>query len=205
MDATGNGKSKATICEDAPLSDAECRLGWAALMAFEHEGSSYQPSASALAHTWTSINAAALAEGLKLDSQFLTDDITRAVTEEGHPPGLAQAILQCLAKDGHEGDGTWSCLDRAKTVEFTGETLLHAKQSNDFLVADFIDTWEDKLPEAWRKDAQLSVIEGAHELPTSTTIRALSTGNTMTRTVSAVASKPCARKWHEKFGKTRKK
>jgi sister chromatid cohesion protein DCC1 len=205
VDATANGKSKAAVCQDIPLSDGECKLGWDALMAFEHEDSSYQPSANALAQIWRSINAAALAEGVKLDSQFLTDDITRAVAEEGHPRGLAQAVIGFLAKDGQESDGRWSCLDRAKTVEFTGKTLLKAKQGSDFLIPDFMDTWEDKLPEAWRKDAQLSLIEGAYELPTSTTIRSTSPGGTMIGTTPAVVSKPSARKWHEKFGKTRKK
>jgi sister chromatid cohesion protein DCC1 len=204
VDATANGQSKAAVCQDIPLSDGECKLGWDALMAFEHEDSSYQPSANALAQIWRSINAAALAEGVKLDSQFLTDDVTRAVAEEGHSPGLAHAVLRFLAKDGQESDGPWSCLDRAKTVEFTGKTLLKAKQGGDFLIADFMDTWEDKLPETWRKDAQLSLIEEAYELPTSTTIRSSSTGGTMIGTIPAVASKPSARKWHEKFGKTRK-
>jgi sister chromatid cohesion protein DCC1 len=204
VDATGNNMSKAVICEDVPLSEGQCNAGWNALIAFEHENSSYQPSANALAQVWRSINAAALAEGVKLDSQFLTDDITRAVAEEDHPPGLVNAILTFLAKDGDADDSPWSCLDRAKTVAFAGKTLLEAKQGSDFLVPDFTDTWEDKLPEAWRKDVQLSAIDRLYELPSPTTIRATSkAGNAANAT--AVANKPSARKWHERFGKTRKK
>lgn len=207
VDATGNGKSKAAIFNDIPLSDGQCQSGWDDSIAFEHEGSSYQPSANALAQVWKSINAAALAEGIKLDSQFLTDDITRAVAEEGHPPELVEAILRRLANEGQESVGPWSCLDRSKTVAFTGQTLLEAKQNNDFLIIDFTENWEDQLPDAWRKDARLSAIEGSYEFPTETTIRAKHNGaaSSIRGSAPAVATKPSARKWHEKFGKTRKK
>ncbi|KAH3904427.1 hypothetical protein HBI56_170830 [Parastagonospora nodorum] len=203
VDATANKKSKAAMYEHLPLSDGQCNAGWDALVAFEHEDSSYQPSANALAQVWRSINAAALVEGVKLDNQFLTDDITRAVSEEGYPSGLVRAMLRHLAKDQQADDGPWSCLDRAKTVAFAGRTLLQAKQGSDFLISDFTDMWEDKLPEAWRKDAQLSAIEGAYEL-TATTIRATGTAANAANG-SALADKPSARKWHERLGKTRTK
>jgi sister chromatid cohesion protein DCC1 len=205
VDATGNGRSKAATFDDIPLSDAQCQSGWTEAIAFEHEDGSYQPSVNALAQVWRSINAATLAEGVKLDSQFLTDDITRAVAEEGHPPGLVEAILRHLAKDGQEPDGPWSCLGRTKTLAFTGRILLESKQGSNFLIADFIDTWADKLPEAWGKDAQLSAIEGIYELPTETTIRAKTGGaNTGMAGTPAAADRSSARKWHEKFGRTRK-
>lgn len=207
VDAIGNGKSKATMFDDIPLSQGQCQLGWEDLNAFEHEGSSYQPTANVLAQVWSSINAAALAEGIKLDSQFLMADITKSVTEEGHPSDLVEALLRRLANVEQDLAGPWSCLDRVKTVAFAGKILLDAKQGNDYLIADFTDTWEDKLPEAWRKHAHLSAIEGAYEFPTKTTIRAKSTASSSTNVNSeaAAAAKPTARKWHEKFGKTRKK
>jgi sister chromatid cohesion protein DCC1 len=203
VDATGNGRSKAAIFEDIPLSDTQCQSGWNEVLAFEHDDGSFQPSVNALAQVWRSINAATLAEGVKLDSQFLTDDITRAVAEEGHPLGLVEAILRHLAEDGKEPDGPWSCLGRTKTLVFTGRIILESRQGSDFLIADFIDTWADKLPEAWGRDAQLSVIEGIYKLPTATTIRA-KTGSVSTGMAPVVAEKSSARKWHEKFGKTRK-
>jgi sister chromatid cohesion protein DCC1 len=206
VDATGNGKSKAAIFDDIPLSDAQCQAAWHDMMAFEHQEDTHQPSARALAHTWKAIIAATLAEGIKLDSQFLTDDITRIVIEEGHAPGLVTAILRHLGKEGQQNDGPWSCLDRTRTVAFAGKTLLDAKQGGNFLISDFTELWEDRLPEAWRKDAQLNAIEGAYELPTETTVRAknLGGGTAIAGNATAIASKPSARKWHEKFGKTRK-
>lgn len=206
VDATSNGRGKLSIFQDLPVSDGECQTGWNQIMAFELDNSCYQPSANALSQVWRSINAAALAEAVKLDSQFLTHDITRIVAEEGHPSGLVEAILARLSKDNSDAGGAWTSLDRTKTVAFAGTTLLEAKHGGDFLIADFTDTWEDLLPEAWRKDAQLSAIEGWYEFPSETTIRTKGNATTATTSDSAAAStKPSARKWHEKFGKTRQK
>ncbi|KAF1846619.1 uncharacterized protein K460DRAFT_283197 [Cucurbitaria berberidis CBS 394.84] len=206
VEATGNGRPKASIFDDVPMSSGECQSAWLELMAFEFEESSYQPSTNALSQVWRSINAAALAEGVKLDSQFLTHDITGAVAEEGHPPGLVEAVLAHLSTEDSDSNGPWSCLDRAKTVIFAGKTLLEAKRGNDFLIADFTDTWEDRLPEAWRKDAQLSAIEGVYEFPSETTISVKGKVAASTKGNSTAAPmKPSARKWHEKFGKTRNK
>ncbi|CAO2654880.1 Nn.00g116130.m01.CDS01 [Neocucurbitaria sp. VM-36] len=206
VDATGNGRNKASVFDDVPLSEGECQTAWLELMAFELEENSYQPSANTLSQIWRSINAAALAEGVKLDSQFLTGDVTRAVAEEGHPPGLVEAIIARLSKDDSDSNGAWSSLDRAKTVMFAGKTLLEAKRGNDFLIADFTDTWEDLLPESWRKDAQFTAIEGVYEFPSETTIRAKGKAAATANGENTAASmKPSARKWHEKFGKTRKK
>jgi hypothetical protein len=208
VDATGNGQSKDGIFDNLPLSHAQCQAGWNELMAFELDGDSYRPSVNALSHVWRSINAAALAEGVKLDSQFLTEDIATAAGEEGHPPNFVKAVLRHLSSDEQVAEGPWSCLDRAKTVAFVGKTLLEAKQGSgsDFLIADFTDTWEDRLPEAWRKDAKLSAIEGSYEFPSDTTIRAKSKDAVVANVQDAnAATKPAARKWHEKFAKTRKK
>ncbi|KAJ4379644.1 hypothetical protein N0V86_004826 [Didymella sp. IMI 355093] len=207
VDATGNGKTKGHIFENLPLSDAQCQTGWNELMAFELDGDTYRPSVNALAQVWKSINAAALAEGIKLDSQFLTGDIARAAADDGHPPNFTKAVLRYLSNDEQDASGPWSCLDRARTVTFIGKTLLEAKQgSSDFLIADFTDTWEDRLPEAWRKDAKLTAIEGSYEFPSDTTIRAKSKDAAVANVQDAAAvTKPSARKWHEKFAKTRKK
>jgi sister chromatid cohesion protein DCC1 len=207
VDAAGNSKTKDDIIEHVPLSDGQCHAGWNELMAFEHEGSCYQPSANALLQVWTSINAAALAEGVKLDNHFMTGDVSRAVAEEGHPLALIEALLYNASKEDQDRTGPWCCLERSRTVAFVGKILLEAKQDNDYLIAEFTDSWEDRLPEAWRKDAQLSAIEGAYDFPTETTIRGKGKDATATDAPSeaTTAPKPSARKWHEKFGKTRKK
>jgi hypothetical protein len=207
VDAAGNGKSKAIIFPDLPFSDAECEQAWATLMAFEFGGSSYRPSANTLSHVWSSINAAAVAEGVNLDQQFLVDDIASAVAEEGHPGTLATAILRALAADDQDKKGSWSCLDRTKTVQFVGKTLLEAKRDGkDFLTAEFLDAWKDSLPESWREEAELKTIDGFYELPSATTVRlkgsAVATPTTNTTTSKAASS---SRKWHEKFGRARKR
>ncbi|OAL04179.1 hypothetical protein IQ06DRAFT_115397 [Phaeosphaeriaceae sp. SRC1lsM3a] len=205
MDATGNGRSMAAVFDDIPLSYAQCLSAWSELIAFELPKGSYRPSATVLVQAWSAINAATLAEGVPLDSQFLIDDITRAAAEEGYPPALITAILKHLAQEDQQCDGSWSCLDRSRTVAFVGQALLEARQGSHFPVDVFTDTWRDKLPETWRGDVQLSAIDGAYSSPTETTIRAKKEGTQVAVQDSpGVANKPSARKWHEKFGKTRK-
>lgn len=207
VDATPNHKTKLDLFDNLPLSEAQCQGGWTALMAFEHEENTYRPSVNALSQLWQSINAAALSEGVKLDSQFLTEDIATAVAEDGHPLDFTKAVLRHLSTDEQEASGPWSCLDRARTVVFVGKTLLEAKQgSPDWLIAEFTDTWEDTLPEAWRKDATLSALEGSYEFASETTIRFKSKDAAIANVQdTSAASKPSARKWHEKFAKTRKR
>jgi sister chromatid cohesion protein DCC1 len=206
VDAAGNGKSKDMIFPDIPLSDGQCEHGWRELIAFELAGSSWRPSASTLSQVWKSINAAALAEGVKLDSQFLTDDIANAVAEEGFPASLAVAILRRLSTDDQERDGPWSCLDRTKTAPYVGRTILEAKHGGpNYLTSDFLDTWKDLLPELWRKDAELNTIAGVYQLPTSTTIELKDKATVSTRTEPASKAATSSRKWHEKFGRTRQK
>ncbi|KAF2645383.1 hypothetical protein P280DRAFT_475928 [Massarina eburnea CBS 473.64] len=204
VDAEENRKTKPAIFSDIPLSDGECETAWNSLAAFEAAGSTYRPTAKTLAQVWASVNAASLAEGVKLDTQFLTEDLAKLVAEEGYPAPLAASLLQHLSSTSHDRSGEWACLDQEKTLSFVGKTLLEAKRGNgDYLTADFMDTWRDSLPEAWRKGAELKAIDGAYELPSSTTIRAKSKAGTAKAEI--VVPKTAARKWHDKFAKTRKK
>ncbi|KAF2708811.1 hypothetical protein K504DRAFT_502827 [Pleomassaria siparia CBS 279.74] len=207
VNAAANGKTKASIFPDVPLSDGEFERAWRETMAFEFDGSSWRPSANTLSHVWKSINAAALAEGVKLDSQFLTDDVTKAVAEEGYPTALAAAILQRLSNDDQDKEGPWSCLDRTKIVSFVGKVLLEAKRgAPPYLTAEFLDTWKDCVPEVCRKDAELKTIAGVYELPSTATIRLKQVASSATNAeASAPKGSTSSRKWHEKFGKTRQK
>ncbi|KAF2873739.1 sister chromatid cohesion protein Dcc1 [Massariosphaeria phaeospora] len=202
VDAAGNGKSKAETFSHIPLSEGQCEVGWKELVAFEFMGSSYRPSPNTLSQVWKSVNSAALAEGYKLDSQFFTDDILKALDQEGYPGDLIIAMFRHLASDDQDTSGPWSCLDQTKTAAFVGQTLLAAKRRDaDYLTADFLDTWKDHLPEKWRRAAELKTIDGAFILPSSTTIRAkFGVADSSTPKADSVS-----RKWHEKFGKTRKR
>ncbi|KAF2473781.1 sister chromatid cohesion protein-like protein Dcc1 [Lindgomyces ingoldianus] len=206
VDVAGNGKSKPVIFSHIPLSDGQCESGWRELVAFEFAGSSYRPSANTLSQAWKSISAAALAEGVKLDSQFLTEDILRLVDEEGYPSDLILAILRLLAADNQDKTGPWSCLDRRKTACFVGKTLLEARQEKKYLTAEFLDDWRDLLPGTWREIAKLDTISGAYTLPSSTTIRfneRLAAAINAEDVTSNAASS--SRKWHERFGRARQR
>jgi sister chromatid cohesion protein DCC1 len=205
VDAAGNGKSKAVVFSHIPLSDGQCVNAWRELMAFEFAGSSWRPSANTLAQVWKSINSAALAEGAKLDKQFLTDDILREATEEGYPFELVQAILLRLAVHDQDSGGSWSCLDRTKTAVFVGQTLLEAKEGQAYLTAQFLDDWKDLLPEAWRDMVSVNLISGAYTLPSYTTISFKKDAVTAAKADAANAKAgSSSRKWHERFGRARK-
>ncbi|KAF2690388.1 hypothetical protein K458DRAFT_290521 [Lentithecium fluviatile CBS 122367] len=204
VDAEENRKSKAGVFLHVPLSDGQCEKAWNELIAFELNGSSYRPSANTLSQVWQSINAAALAEGINLDRQFLTNDLAKLVEEEGNPASLAVAVCRHLSQADRDTEDQWCCLDRTKTVAFVGVTVLNARQGKPtFLTADFLEAWKDCLPEAWRADAELKAIEGAFSLPTSSTICAKS--NVVTNTKPATTAAKGKGNWHERFGKNRKK
>lgn len=207
VDARGNGRRKETIFPDLPFSDGQCEQAWLSLMAFEMDGSAFRPSARALSHLWKSIIAAAVAEGMKLDEQFLINDLANAVAEEGHPPALATAILRNLSTDEQNANEAWASLDRHKTVKFVGSKLLEARcESKDYLLADFLDAWKDSLPESWREEAQLKAIDGLYEFSSSTPKRVKFTEAAKdSANLDAPVASAKARKWHEKFGKMRKK
>ena len=206
VDARGTGKSQAAILPHLPFSDGQCIQAWQELMAFEFAGSSFRPSARALLQVWKSMLAAAVAEGVKLDGQFLTEDLSGAVADEGYPAALAVAMLKRLSSDDQDTDGLWSCLDRAKTVSFVAKTLLEAKQDGpNYPTADFINTWKDSLPELWREDAELKTISGTYDLPTSTTIRLKGSAAANTKAHTSSSKPAASRKWHEKFSRARKR
>lgn len=207
VDAQHNHTSKARLFADIPLSDEQCEETWRQRVAFEISGSSYRPSANLLARVWKSTNAAAAAEGIKLDTSFLTDDLANLVAEEGYPAPLAAALIRHLSSTSSDRVGEWSSLDREKVLSFVALVLLEEKRSrSDYLTADFLDAWKDSLPEIWREDAQLHAIQGKYELPTQTTIRAKSNVSALASTQPAPSKAAASsRKWHEKFAKTRKK
>ncbi|KAF2188360.1 hypothetical protein K469DRAFT_567272 [Zopfia rhizophila CBS 207.26] len=207
VDVAGNGKSKTRILSDVPLSNGECEVGWKELIAFEFAGSSYRPSANTLAQVWKSINAAALAGGTKLDSQFLTEEILKAMDEEGYPSELITAIFRRLAADEQDTNGPWSCLDRTKTVHFVGITLLEAREGEaNYLTAEFLNAWKDCVPESWRTDAELSTIKDAYVLPSTMTIAVKGVSASSAKTEDSTPKVgSSSRKWHERFGRARQR
>ena len=205
VESTSNRTPKSALFANIPLSDAQCDRAWDELVAFEAGGSSHRPSPRALALAWRSINTAALAEGVQLDSQFLTEDMLNSLSEDLFPPQLVASMFRRLGTDGQDPSGPWSCLDRSKTVAFVGKTLLEARRGeSDYLTAAFLDAWKDSLPEAWGSDVDLKAIDGVYHLPSNSTIALKDGSSTAAEASAAPAAKPRG-KWHEKFAKTRKR
>ncbi|KAF2121429.1 sister chromatid cohesion protein-like protein Dcc1 [Lophiotrema nucula] len=205
VDASGNGKSMADVFKDIPLSEGQCKQGWEEVFAFEFAGSSWMPSANTLLQVWTAVNDAAASESVPLHKQFLTDDIINALDDRGYPESLIQAILTRLGYDDQK-DAGWSCLDRSRTMMFVGETLLEAKlASEDYLIAEFLGVWKDSVPELWREDVDLHTLEGRYNVPSDKTIRSSKRGAKTAPAASKASAGSSSRKWHEKFGRARKK
>jgi hypothetical protein len=203
LDAPSNRLDKKSIFADLPFSDGECEKAWTTIMAFGLGGSVYRPTASTLSQVWRSIDAAAFAEGVKLDQQFLADDLAKEVAEEGYPADLVLAIFKRLAASSQDPNERWVSLDRTETAKFVGITLLEAKREGaDYLTAEFMDAWKDCLPESWRDEADLKTIDGAYELPSATTVRLKGAA---TKPAEAAPKPSSSRKWHEKFGRARKR
>lgn len=106
VDAVGNGRSKVSVFSDVPMSDAQCEWAWCEVTAFEFAGSSFRPSAATVIKLWQSINLAALAEGIDLRKQFLTDDLLGFIDDEGYPVDLVHALFSRLKAEDDKGDTT---------------------------------------------------------------------------------------------------
>ncbi|OCL14124.1 hypothetical protein AOQ84DRAFT_371572 [Glonium stellatum] len=205
--AVGNSQSKSRLFLDIPLSDDECEAGWQELVAFELDSSSFRPSAKTLLQIWQSINAAALAEGISLGSQFLTENLHKAIEDEGYPPSLLNSLLGGLVAEDESFISAWTCLDAKKCVRWVGKIVLEVKGGNSgLLTADFLDAWKDCLPEAWREEAELEAIHGSYVLPTSTTIASKGDLENNEKEPSESSAKTASsRKWHEKFARARRR
>lgn len=221
VDAAGNGKGKMRVFSNIPLSDAHCEWSWRELIAFEFAGSSFRPSAATLLKLWQSINSAALAEGIDLSKQFLTEDVLKAIDDESYPVQLFHSLLSRLTADDQEG-GTacklprkhcvktvlmlpGTSIDRQVTVPFVGRTLLACESTNqDLRTSTFLESWRDLLPESWRDDAELDAIKDLYVLPTSTTI-SIKGGDEEASGERSKAAGSASRKWHERFARARRR
>ncbi|OCK94566.1 uncharacterized protein K441DRAFT_677416 [Cenococcum geophilum 1.58] len=202
----GNAQNKLQIFSNIPLSDDECEAGWRELVAFELAGSSYRPTAKTLLQIWRSINAAASAEGINLESQFLTDDLHKAIEDEGYPPILLTSLLSRLVAEDENSSGAWTCLDAKKCVQWVGRMVLEVRAGDSgLLTAYFLDAWRDCLPEAWRQEAELEAIHDSYILPTSTTIAFKGGLESSEKGPSEPSAKAgSSRKWHERFARARR-
>lgn len=216
---SGAGPKKHIIA-DVPLSETACQDAWTQLIAFElgqgKQRSSYRPSPGALLHAWKEISAITVEHSLDLAAALSGADLDTLVQSiNSVPSGLVVAILKHLLISNDESkqrladtsfldldDNVKLHIDQAILTMRTGMWLLQTR-STEMLEDDFLHEWADLLPEAWRSEARMSVVQ-----------------HLMTRNGDMVSYRPpvagpasavkhdlkasAKRKWHEKF-KARKR
>lgn len=231
--------SKRQLFDDIPLSEAQCEQGWKVLACFESQDLSgcLRPTAMMISTAWKSMSSTATAQGLDL-TQFISTAYLDSLlnSSDGWPAGLSRAIVQSMQsnQDDEEGDvDKGVILDRLRCVRLVGVSQLEALCSDSSNNAErkchkvnFLQTWQDALPEKWRDAVDLDVIKVAayvHGYPTHADVRqgsykiedngqsivhvdAVPNANTAISESAAPDTKALLgkRKWHEKFKQPKK-
>ncbi|KAA6407632.1 MAG: sister chromatid cohesion Dcc1 [Lasallia pustulata] len=209
--STSAAKGKLAILDNAPMSTDEFESGWIEVCAFETRGQARRPLASTLNGIWKSILSAAAVNALKFDDGFPTSSITSLVEEDGYPKSLLVAVLIRLSATGDTLSHDWPNIDRDKCVPWVGAILLESETQRREGTAKsaFVQTWKDQLPEVWREQAHLGLLEGKYLQLSSGAITFNNGVNDKTdvkpaTATNAEAPNKGARKWHEKFMNTRR-
>ena len=171
-------RDKSAIYQDTPLSLQEFEKAWEELCAFEMDSTSWIPTAASLRGAWLSIMSALTLKGLKLQDSIYVDDIVGLVQEDGIPVALFQAIInrlhleKVIPMDGcrlclnlpdipySAEDGIGATLSPDKCVPWVGAVILNSESHLPEGIArsDFMQQWQNLLPEAWREHATLSLL-----------------------------------------------
>ncbi|KAI9836386.1 MAG: hypothetical protein M1819_001416 [Sarea resinae] len=224
MGAASIRRTRKSTFSDMPFCDNECERSWRSLVAFEHDGACFLPSASSSMDVWKALHTSAVAEGIDLTKQFKVYDLWALVQEDGFPQGLVEAVIRRVSSEEDQGVD-WACLDQETCIRWLGIMVLAQFQEKthlDLATKEFLRLWRDALPAKWKVDdsiegpmplSRLDSLKGFYTHPTTTSIRIVprwdeltsagtaSATATTTSTTSSSTSKGSLsnRKWHEKF------
>jgi sister chromatid cohesion protein DCC1 len=218
--------SKRSLFADVPAPDAQCKLAWRKLMAFEFEGRCAKPGKVKALSVWGSIMDHANLERVDLTANVSLKGFFESEQADPIDNAVAEALLRFLEEQGVQNSVVHSLrLDRVRTVHWTGVTLLQVTSEKvtstpSLLKDDFISQWQDLLPEPWREDATLDKLpERCYTVvPADGKATIVWNGldqagvNSAQKTAPDVAASASAsekttagkRKWHEKFKAQRK-
>ncbi|KAK6007939.1 hypothetical protein QM012_004753 [Aureobasidium pullulans] len=207
-----NAQSKEHVFAHTPMSHDECQTVWKDLVAFEHSGQSFRPTALVLARVWKWLLEIAYANAVNLAEPVQKENIDKMLDgEDEWPRGLVDAIFSKLS----ENNQSSLQLQQHVTVKWVGiNTLGSYRQNNKQSIIDtavFMDNWKDALPEIWRTEANLEMLKGLYK-PSGGGKRMELVHNQSAHAEDATTGvpKPSAattagkRKWHEKFAAARK-
>ncbi|KAJ5980747.1 hypothetical protein N7481_008045 [Penicillium waksmanii] len=184
--ATRKQETREKVCEDVPVSAAQCETGWLELCAFvdgDKEISCWRPSTRMRLSVWKRLMEGALLQSIDLEKQFLVGDLWKSVLDDdASAPPFPRALLEALARrlcaedqrPALSEDIKWACFDKEECIRWVGEICLAATAptaSSAVGRSEFLQVWKDCLPESWRGDAILSKLpEGSYESPDPTTM-----------------------------------
>ncbi|MCJ1397719.1 hypothetical protein MMC11_000915 [Xylographa trunciseda] len=159
---TGGTKSKQALLADAPFSTSEFDSAWTELCAFEIEDEAWRPSASQLDQIWSSFMAETTIRGIDVTSTFQYVDRILTVVEDGWDKAIPHAILRMLSSDDEHTMEGWVLIDRFKCVQWVGQVYLEALcRGGKAAPSNFLQIWQDQLPERWREDAKLDLLSAS--------------------------------------------
>jgi len=223
-----NPQSKSYVFAHTPMSHDECQTVWKDLVAFEHSGQSFRPTAAALARVWKWLLEIAYANAINLAESLQKETIDKMLDgEDEWPSTLVDAIFLKLSTS----HADLLQLQQQTTVAWVGTNTLESyRQDNkqSFMETSvFLNAWKDALPETWRSDVTLDMLKARRhnrndqtQLTSPQGLYKLSGGgkriefvhNQSTHVEEATTGAPKTsaattagkRKWHEKFAAARK-
>ncbi|MCJ1414024.1 hypothetical protein MMC32_000349 [Xylographa parallela] len=201
-------KSKQVLLTNAPFSTAEFEAAWTELCAFEIEDEAWRPSALQLHEIWASFMTETRIQGIDVTNTFQYIGRILTVVEDCWDEAMPHAILRRLSSDHENISEGCVLIDRFKCVQWVGrvylEVLCHGSQRAP---SNFLQLWKDHLPERWREDAKLDILQAFFTDLGNGSIKfkgPLSTATNQGRKAPAASTTSKGKsKWHDKFKATR--
>lgn len=155
-----NPRSKDHVFAHTPMSHDECQTVWKDLVAFEHSGQSFRPTAVVLAGVWKWLLEIAYANAVNLAEPVQKEVVDEMLDgEDEWPRSLVDAILSKLS----ENNQGLLQLQQHATVKWVGSNTLETYRNNQSIMdtSVFMDTWKNALPEIWRIEANLEMLKAS--------------------------------------------
>lgn len=191
--------SKSKLFEDIPASYAECELAWKELACFELNDEALIPSMSVKLKAWESMLTAANADGLDLTQEMRGELYLNLRECTEWPADVGDAILASMVRGELRGAVE---VDEIKCATMVGRALLTDWARDSMPKAAFLKAWADLLPEGWRGNAKLSLLDGWYKLDNGDIMLADETATAPMGAKAPAEGKStlgAKRKWHEKF------
>ena len=173
-------RTRLELLDDAPFSNGEFQNACTQLCIFEIEGNPWLPTASVLKNIWTSFLSAAIVKDIDITKAFQAVTLVTLVEEDGHIGSALQAILQRIALVSKDSinDSMYRgmiryyrlieivmLIDCEKCIKWLGSLLVEISGQLPVQRTSFVEEWQDLLPEAWRKHANLAKLQVRIQIP----------------------------------------